>query len=157
LDIDSHGAASGLDALHELERRLGPLPDTAVASTPTSGERRLFRVPRLELGAEIETVYLVPGLVQVRARGSHSLPPPPRAPRADTDALGDYTWHADAHPEDLLDAGIGLAPLPERWIAELLAKSKEKVRRGGTGRARDGLLMHLYEALGVAPHRGTWA
>ncbi len=104
LDVDTatgHGA-DGAAALADLERRLGRLPPTAEAATPTGGRHLFFRWP-VDV-ARIPSKPLAPGLDVKASGGCVTLPTGRRTPGR--------RWIR--HPHE------GLAELPARWRARLL-------------------------------------
>jgi hypothetical protein len=98
LDVDPrHG---GDDELHELERRLGALPETLRAETGGGGEHYLFTAPGIPVkGTAGEGV-------DVRDH-AYIVAPPSVHPSG-----GVYAW--DLAPDD-----VPIAPLPERWLDHL--------------------------------------
>lgn len=116
LDVDEHDPAnSGTEALEDLERELGALPDTVTALTPTGGRHLHFVTDRaLGNGAGSN----LPTGLDIRGVGGFVVLPPSTHP-----AGGTYEWEADHAPGE-----IKIATLPEAWIGKL-AHSPEPVER----------------------------
>ncbi len=110
LDVDTaagHGA-DGAAALRDLERRLGRLPPTAEAATPTGGRHLFFRWPA---GVDrIPSKPLAPGLDVKASGGCVTLPTGRRTPRR--------RWIR--HPHE------GLAELPRRWRRRIVPRPRPK-------------------------------
>lgn len=120
LDIDpDHG---GDDALHELEREHGALPETIEALTGGGGRHVYFRHP----GGEIKNSVgkLGPGL-DIRGDGGYVVAAPSRHPSGRR-----YAWEVDHHPDDL-PAG----DLP----AWLLDGARNASRNGSAPAVRDAI------------------
>lgn len=98
IDVDPRNG--GDDALHDLERDLGPLPETVSAETGGGGWHYLFRHP----GGDLVGV-LVDG-VDVKDHG-YVVAPPSVHPSGRR-----YTW-------DLSPADVPVADLPDAWVARL--------------------------------------
>jgi hypothetical protein len=98
--IDVDPRSGGDDSLHELERRLGRLPETVSAETGGGGWHYVFRHPGVDLVG-----VAAPGL-DVKDRGyivaSPSIHPSGRS----------YAW--DLEPDD-----VPLADLPHAWVDAL--------------------------------------
>lgn len=98
LDVDER--SGGHDALHELERTLGELPETVRALTGGAGQHILFAHPGVELRAE-----LAPG-VEIKSKHyivvAPSLHPSGRP----------YAW-------DIAPGEIDLADVPAPWLAAM--------------------------------------
>ncbi len=110
LDVDTadgHGS-DGAAALADLERRLGRLPPTAEAATPTGGRHLFFRWP--EGVARIPSKPLLPGLDLKASGGCVTLPTGRRTPGR--------RWIR--HPHE------GLAELPRRWMRRIVPKPRPK-------------------------------
>lgn len=102
LDIDVRN--DGFEVLHDLEVRLGRLPDTATAHTPSGGEHRWYKLPAGVVIQSRSAAFGWPG-VDVKSAGGYVLLPPSLHPDG-----GEYRW----------DQGMReRAPLPSRWIAAL--------------------------------------
>lgn len=95
LDFDPRNA--GPDALHDLEQKLGALPDTPKVLTGGGGEHLYFERPNVELRGEI-----APG-VEIKDAG-YVVAPPSTHPNGRR-----YEW--DVHPDD-----APVAKLPEAWL-----------------------------------------
>lgn len=106
IDVDEHDI-SGSDALHDLERRYEPLPDTWRSLTPSGGAHVWFTVPD---GVALEPAVLVPG-VELRT-GRQVVACPPEHGRS---------W--ETAPDE-----TPLAQLPH-WIVQAAVKAKRKRRR----------------------------
>lgn len=121
LDVDPrHG---GDDALFELERELGALPDTLRALTGGGGLHVLFKHPGVELRGEIASGVEIKDAGYIVA--SPSVHPSGRA----------YVWE--------IAPGEGpLAPLSEPWLARARVPApavSPPFRLGGRGHASDAL------------------
>jgi hypothetical protein len=132
LDIDPD--AGGDDALFDLERENGPLPDTVEVLTGGGGRHLYFAHP----GGEIRSSAgkLGPGL-DVRADGGYVVAPPSPHP-----AGRRYEWEVSHHPDETT---IAAAP---GWLLELLlpnARSASAAPVGDPIRAgtRNGTLASL--------------
>jgi replicative DNA helicase len=109
LDVDEHDpAASGSEALADLEDQLGDLPDTYTVLTPTGGRHIYLSATRPLTNAA--GTNLPPG-IDVRGAGGYVLASPSEHPdggRYEPDAVHD------------LDT-VGIARLPEAWEDRLTA------------------------------------
>lgn len=109
LDVDEHNpAASGREAVLDLEARYGKLPDTAEVLTP-SGGRHLF----YESDGAVVTNAAggnMPAGIDVRGGGGYVVAAPSIHPNGSV-----YAWDAFGN---LLD-GVAIAPAPE-WLIDLL-------------------------------------
>ncbi len=102
LDIDP--AHDGEESLRRLQRRYGPLPETAIVRTGGGGLHFYFRHP----GGEVRNrAGLAPG-IDVRGDGGLIVAPPSLHPSG-----GRYLWEPAHEPED-----TGLAPMPD-WLLGL--------------------------------------
>lgn len=113
LDVDAPGeahAADGFAALRALERKLGPLPATAEARTPSGGRHLLFRWPA-GIG-RIPSKPLRPGLDVKASGGAVTLPCGRRTPGRE--------WAR--HPRE------GIANLPERWRRAIVPRPMPRYR-----------------------------
>jgi hypothetical protein len=133
LDIDAPtgGRPDGFAALAELERRYGPLPPTATASSPSGGEHRFFRWPAGV--ARIPSRPLRPGVDVKGSSGLVTLPCGRRTPGR--------RWLA--HPGE-----IGLAELPRSWLTALLPPPPPPPPRRFEHRRHDGRYLEAALARG---------
>jgi Bifunctional DNA primase/polymerase, N-terminal len=113
LDVDPrHG---GDDALADLERLHGALPDTVASLTGRNGRHLLFMHP----GSTISNkAGIAPGL-DVRGDGGYIVAPP-------STTAGPYVWEVSQHPDD-----VPLAPAPA-WLLDLLTGRRGRLRRDET-------------------------
>lgn len=119
VDVDHrHG---GDESLRELERRLGPLPETARAVTGSGGEHILLRYPGVPVRNRSGDDALAPG-VDLKADGGYIIAPPSRH----LSGRG-YEWDPAAHPDD-----VPIAPIPEPWRPLLLDPGRGRLRRDGS-------------------------
>ena len=110
VDVDErHG---GGDALHGLERRHGPLPETACVKTGGGGEHYFYATAAVIRNS---AGVLAPG-IDTRGVGGYIVAPPSRHPSGRR-----YEW--DLNPDD-----VDLAPLPA-WIERQLAAPAARVAR----------------------------
>lgn len=165
VDVDRH-KADGTQALAELERALGALPVTLIATTPSGGEHRYFRMPAQAL--RNSAGKLGPGL-DTRGEGGYVLCAP------STINGGAYAWSVRAAPAELPSGWLeALLPPPrqeppaERWtpVSEdeqtragawcLRALQREARELAGTPPgARNDRLWRAAAALGGLLHVGT--
>jgi hypothetical protein len=128
VDVKPEQGKHGDETLAKLEKEHGPLPETAVVTTPNSGQHLWFRTNGTALVSG--TDVLGSGL-DVKADGGYIMLPPSRIDRRS------YEWEASSDP-----AEVGFAELPA-WIAEIATAPKEtreqrnKDDTGGAGRAAD--------------------
>ena len=110
IDIDDHEleGRNGSEALSELERRHGPLPETAEAITGSGGRHLFFRHPGGD--TRIRTAKDVAGKgIDVRGDGGFVVAPP------SLHASGrHYAWEVDHHPPDVMPA---VAP---GWLIDIV-------------------------------------
>jgi hypothetical protein len=121
LDVDGD---DGRDALHDLERRYGPLPVTAIATTPGGGEHYYFRHPGVEVRCSVSKIGRH---LDVRGDGGYAIVPPSRLP--------------DGRRYEFDRRGM-VAPVPA-WLLGLMTASVGSGRRtdpsGWAQIVRDGL------------------
>jgi hypothetical protein len=127
IDIDDHEleGRNGSEALRELERRNGPLPDTAEAITGSGGRHLFFRHPGD--GVRIRTVKDIAGRgIDVRGDGGFVV----AAPSLHLSGRH-YAWEVDHHPPDVMPVQ---AP---GWLIEIVQESgtNQPIRESG---ASDG-------------------
>jgi hypothetical protein len=129
VDADRKPGVDGVEALAELERTIGLLPETPTQST-TRGEQRVFRYPP---GRTIKCSAgkIAPG-VDIRGEGGIFIAPP-AAGRA---------WRLDAHPTDLAPAD-----LPAAWVDALedLSRPTPSDSNDGTGKRAEELRTDIPE------------
>ncbi|HSF94455.1 MAG TPA: bifunctional DNA primase/polymerase, partial [Thermohalobaculum sp.] len=110
IDIDDHEleGRNGSEALHELERLHGPLPETAEAITGSGGRHLFFRHPGSDI--RIRTAKDVAGWgIDVRGDGGFVVAPP------SLHASGrHYAWEVDHHPPEVMPA---MAP---DWLIDIV-------------------------------------
>lgn len=113
LDIDrNHGAdIDGNDTLHELEEKLGALPDTVEVLTPNGGRHLYFKYPSgYNIGihkSEKEDKW--PG-IDIRGNGGYVVAPPSSISCTDRKVRA-YEWEASSYPNE-----TPLAELPTPWV-----------------------------------------
>ncbi len=104
LDLDRKDGRDGLASLAALECDLGKLPDTLIATTPSGGQHRFFRMPEVTIRSSAGKVSgaEAPGF-DVRAEGGYVLVAP--------SIVGGqvYRWTARAP----------VADLPAQWVGVL--------------------------------------
>jgi hypothetical protein len=126
LDIDSrHG---GDEELHDLERRLGALPQTVSCVTGGGGAHFYFQLPAVRVRSS-----LGPG-VEIKTRGYVIAPP---TVHAETGRR--YEW--DAFPGE-----VDVARLPARWLVAMREKPRRRARRPFVPRGDLGALQTIPSA-----------
>ena len=109
LDVDRHDEAKdGAESLRELEKAMGPLPDTVEALTANGGRHLFFQYPQ---GQNIRNkAGIAPG-IDIRANGGYIVGAPSQLNNGKA-----YEWEASAYPNETT-----IAPLPETWLKWLLS------------------------------------
>lgn len=117
LDIDPR--SGGDDALVDLRRRLGALPDTVECLTGGGGRHIYLAVP-----CEVRNSAGVLGAgVDVRGDGGYVVAPP------SVHASGkSYAWEASSRPDE-----VDVEPAPPAWLEALAARPKLRVIPGARG------------------------
>ena len=106
IDVDEHDpAASGSEALADLETELGALPDTLTTITPTGGLHYHYVAPVALTNAAGSNL---PTGLDIRGVGGYVVAPPSIHPDG-----GAYEWEADKALDYVLDE------LPAAWVARL--------------------------------------
>ncbi|MDP9357295.1 MAG: bifunctional DNA primase/polymerase [Chloroflexota bacterium] len=113
--IDVDGPA-GWQAIHEEERRRGPLPPTVVAQTGGGGSHLVYAHP----GRHVRTRQKVLTGVDVRGDGGYILADPSRHASGRT-----YRWEAGHSPHDHPPAA-----LPPAWVDLLCPPQQERPQEG---------------------------
>ncbi len=113
LDVDA--AHGGFESLPELERRIGPLPQTVRSLTGGGGTHMVFRHPA---GMQVPNRTALAGLPGLDFRGTRGLIviPPSRHKSGRS-----YEWDLGAHPDD-----TPVAPLPDALRDLIVGKSERQ-------------------------------
>jgi hypothetical protein len=114
LDVDVRGDHDGHDDLRALEDRLGPLPATLTATTPSDGRKLVFRRPEGFKGRN-RNLPDKDGNIEVRVNGSLTLPPTAYP------GGGFYGWVEGHAPGE-----VEIAELPPEWIDYLQRVEKKQ-------------------------------
>ena len=114
LDIDNKDGHDGSSSLAELERDLGPLPETVEALTPTGGRHLYFKNPGI---LPVKSVAGIKDGLDIRCNGGFVVLPPSK--RLDCGGK-EYEWEIEHYPNS-----TPLAELPHTWL-DWLALQKGK-------------------------------
>jgi hypothetical protein len=126
IDVDPRNG--GDESLHDLERRLGPLPPTVLALTGGGGRHFLFAHPQTRAVACARNFAGFAGL-DLKADGGYVVAAP------SLHASGrSYCWDVGAHPDD-----VALAPFPSALLA-LAAEDRASARVSYKAEQWDGTL-----------------
>lgn len=106
LGIDVDPRHGGDDRLHDLERELGPLPETVRSETGGGGAHVIFRLPRGRLKASLGDG------IDVKARGGYLVVPSSVHPNGKR-----YEW--EIGPDE-----AAFAELPDAWLKRLRQERK---------------------------------
>jgi RecA-family ATPase len=142
LDVDRREGIDGDDALAALAARLGPLPETVEALTPSGGRHLYFKHPGRPVPCSASRIGL--GL-DVRGDGGYVIAPP------SVNGAGSWEWEASNPP--------ALAELPAPWAALLAEPHKADDPRAKAG-ANDPIgegrrNAHLAALAGALRRRGA--
>ena len=130
MDIETEGHGPGADNLDELERKLGPLPDTVSWTSGGGGTHRLFHSAAPIRNATSIGQEIVGGAetgIDVRGEGGLAVLPPSNHVSGNA-----YRWG------NLAPDVIDVAHLPETWGEYLAEASKPEVKPGGEGTIPEG-------------------
>ncbi len=107
IDVDVKNQVDGMESLAKMKQKLGDLPQTVTANTPSGGLHYYYRVPGPVSLKTATRVLGYPG-VDIRAQGGMVVAPPSR------NATGQYEWQAGLSPDD-----AAVADLPQAWLEAL--------------------------------------